>query len=353
MKLLITGGAGFIGSSIVRSAIADGYWVVNVDKLTYASNLENLKSVSNNNKYVLEKVDICDSVALGQVFKHHKPDAVIHLAAESHVDRSIDSPTAFMQTNIIGTYHLLEASLSYFNNLPADQKSLFRFIHVSTDEVFGSLDEGEERFNLSTAYDPRSPYSSSKASSDHLVRAWFHTYGLPVIISNCSNNYGPYQFPEKFIPLIILNGINGIKLPVYGKGNNTRDWLYVDDHCQALLKMLRGGTVGRTYLVGGNAESRNIDTVKQICYLLDELKKNSNAPPHTDLIEFVADRPGHDLRYAIDFSATKTDLNWQPTKSFSEGLRLTVKWYSENQKWWEPLLNNKSSIIRSGLRRIK
>lgn len=353
MKLLITGGAGFIGSALVKAAIAAGYWVVNVDKLTYASNLENLNSVSNNVKYVLEQVDICDTTALGQIFNNHKPDAVIHLAAESHVDRSIDNPTAFIQTNIIGTYHLLEASLTYFENLPVKRKSSFRFIHVSTDEVFGSLDENEAPFNISTPYNPRSPYSSSKASSDHLVRAWLHTYGLPIIISNCSNNYGPYQFPEKFIPLIILNGINGKKMPVYGSGENTRDWLYVDDHCQALLSMLRRGRIGETYLVGGNAESRNIDTVKRICHLLDELQENSNTSRHTDLIEYVTDRPGHDLRYAIDSSITKSDLGWEPSISFSQGLSLTVKWYSENQNWWKPLINNRRSTARSGLGRMK
>jgi dTDP-glucose 4,6-dehydratase len=353
MKLLITGGAGFIGSALVRIAIANGYYVVNVDKLTYASNLENLKSVANNTRYIFEQVDICNSAAISQLFKHHKPDAIIHLAAESHVDRSIDNPTSFIHTNIIGTYLLLEASLNYYESLPANRKSSFRFIHVSTDEVFGSLDDNEAAFNLSTPYNPRSPYSSSKASSDHLARAWFHTYGLPVLISNCSNNYGPYQFPEKFIPLIILNGINGKKLPVYGDGKNSRDWLYVDDHCQALLKMLQDGEVGETYLIGGNAESRNIDTVKRICHLLDELEKNPNNVPHTDLIEYVTDRPGHDLRYAIDSSATKSNLNWQPSISFSQGLRMTVKWYIENQNWWKPLLNNKSLTARSGLGRMK
>ena len=353
MKLLITGGAGFIGSALVRAAIAGGHHVVNVDKLTYASNLQNLTTVSSNPAYIFVKADICDAAAIAALFDQHKPDAVLHLAAESHVDRSIDNPAAFMQTNIMGTYHLLEASLIYFESLPADRQSIFRFIHVSTDEVFGSLDEKDAPFNCSTAYDPRSPYSASKASSDHLVQAWFHTYGLPVIISNCSNNYGPYQFPEKFIPLMILNGLIGKALPIYGKGENIRDWLFVDDHCRALLRMLEAGKVGETYLVGGNAESRNLDTVKLICQLLDEFNADSGTYSHTDLIEYVTDRPGHDLRYAIDFSITKTELNWQPTVLFTDGLKLTVKWYIENQSWWRPLLEHQRSTARSGLGRVK
>ncbi|HEY0985331.1 dTDP-glucose 4,6-dehydratase, partial [Schlesneria sp.] len=316
MKLLVTGGAGFIGSALIRYLIAEtGYSVVNVDCLTYAGNLSTLQSVASDSRYAFEKVNICDAAALHSVFERHKPDAVMHLAAESHVDRSIDGPNAFIQTNVVGTYNLLEVSRRYRATLPEDQQQRFRFHHISTDEVYGSLgDEG--LFTEETPYDPSSPYSSSKAASDHLVRAWHRTYGLPVLVTNCSNNYGPFQFPEKLIPLTITSALEGRPLPVYGTGQNVRDWLYVDDHARALIAVLERGKIGETYNIGGNSERQNIVVVRTICSLLDELVADSKNRPHEKLITFVTDRPGHDQRYAIDAAKIQRELGWKPLESF-------------------------------------
>jgi len=346
----VTGGAGFIGSAVVRMILSDGAdEVVNVDKLTYAANLHSLSEVSDSSSYAFEQQDICDPAALRAVFEHHQPDAVMHLAAESHVDRSIDGPAEFVQTNIVGTYSLLDVSLAYYRQLDEARQNVFRFHHVSTDEVFGSLDDNDPPFNPNTPYQPRSPYSASKAASDHLALAWLHTYGLPVVLSNCSNNYGPYQFPEKMIPLMILNGLAGKPLPVYGDGGNVRDWLYVEDHAAALLRILKHGRIGETYLVGGDAERTNVDVVMMICRILDELAPAADGAPHDGLITFVEDRPGHDHRYAIDFSATTADLGWRPTVSFEEGLRRTVAWYLERSDWWRPLAADRYAGERLGL----
>ena len=339
MKILVTGGAGFIGSALIRFLINEtDHEVVNVDKLTYAANLENLSSIDDSPRYAFYQADICDEALMKNVFAESEPDAVMHLAAESHVDRSIDGPRAFLETNIMGTYSLLQAARLTWSNLPADRKEKFRFLHVSTDEVFGSLgDEGF--FTETTPYAPNSPYSSSKASSDMLVRAWHHTFGLPTLISNCSNNYGPYQFPEKLIPVIILNAMSGKPLPVYGTGENIRDWLFVDDHARALYQILTGGTIGETYNIGGNNEKKNIDLVRDICRILDSLRPDSGHVPHENLIKFVTDRPGHDKRYAIDASKISKELGWTPSVTVEQGLRLTVQWYLENQDWWQALLD--------------
>ena len=346
MNILITGGAGFIGSAVVRLFIANGHSVINVDALTYAACLDTLTNVADNPNYVFVNADIKDRAALDLIFFKHMPQAVIHLAAESHVDRSIDAPYAFVETNIVGTFNMLEAARKYWqlNGKP----SSFRFHHISTDEVFGSLGP-TGMFTEDTNYDPQSPYSSSKASSDHLVRAWHKTYGLPVIVTNCSNNYGPYQFPEKLIPLIILNAIQNKSLPIYGKGDNVRDWLFVEDHADALLLVLEKGLVGRSYNIGGENERTNLEVVKSICGILDRLRPRVNGS-YTDLIEFVSDRPGHDKRYAIDSSRIKVELKWQPSVGFEEGLEKTVKWYLDNENWWRPLLERSTGKrLGSGL----
>jgi dTDP-glucose 4,6-dehydratase len=330
-KILVTGGAGFIGSAVLRQFINDtDCSVVNVDKLTYAGNLQSLASISDNPRYRFEQVDICNAAEVARVFREHQPDAVMHLAAESHVDRSITGPAEFIQTNIVGTYILLEAARTHWNSLDASRKAAFRFHHISTDEVYGSLgDTGF--FKEDDAYEPNSPYSASKASSDHLVRAWHHTYGFPVVTTNCSNNYGPYHFPEKLIPLVILNAVNGKPLPIYGKGDNIRDWLYVDDHARALRLVLERGKLGETYNIGGWNEKTNLEVVHSICTILDDL--HPQGAPHTKLITYVADRPGHDKRYAIDANKIANDLGWKPQENFESGLRKTVEWYLANDAW--------------------
>jgi len=336
-RFLITGGAGFIGSAVVRHLIRNtDHRVCVVDKLTYAGNLASLMPVANNPRYSFVRADIADADKMKSVFASYRPDVVMHLAAESHVDRSIDGPAAFMQTNIIGTYVLLEAALAHWRALPKSAQSDFRFHHISTDEVFGSLD-AEGSFTEETAYDPRSPYSASKAASDHLVRSWHHTYGLPVLVTNCSNNYGPYHFPEKLVPLTIINGLEGMKLPVYGTGGNVRDWLYVEDHARALLTVVSAGRVGETYCIGGRSERTNLDVVKSICALLDELAPSRAIGSREALITFVTDRPGHDLRYAIDPTRICTELAWEPRETFESGLRKTVEWYLANRSWWQPI----------------
>jgi dTDP-glucose 4,6-dehydratase len=330
-KILITGGAGFIGSAVIRQLIAEtDNTVINVDKLTYAGNLQSLTSVEENPRYRFERVDICDAAAIASLFHEHQPDAVMHLAAESHVDRSITGPAAFIETNIFGTYTLLNAAREYWSELTTERKNTFRFHHISTDEVYGSLGE-TGFFTENTAYQPNSPYSASKASSDHLVRAWYHTYGLPVVTTNCSNNYGPYHFPEKLIPLIILNACNGKPLPIYGKGDNIRDWLYVDDHARALRLVLERGQVGETYNIGGWNEKTNLEVVYEICAILDELRPQG--APHASLITYVQDRPGHDHRYAIDAGKIAHELGWKPLETFETGLRKTVEWYLTNPDW--------------------
>ncbi len=333
MKILITGGAGFIGSAVIRHIIANSkHSVVNLDKLTYAGNLESLASVESDDRYAFEKADICNRGELTRIFNQHQPDAVMHLAAESHVDRSISGPSDFIETNIVGTYTLLEAARSYWMDLSPEAKADFRFHHISTDEVYGSLGS-EGFFEETTPYQPNSPYSASKASSDHLVRAWHHTFGLPVVTTNCSNNYGPYQFPEKLIPVMILNGLNGKALPIYGKGDNVRDWLYVDDHARALLTVLERGRLGEVYNIGGWNEKTNLEVIETICTLLDELRPQSPFVPHASLKSFVKDRPGHDQRYAIDATKIKNELGWEPLETFETGLRKTVEWYLENPEW--------------------
>jgi dTDP-glucose 4,6-dehydratase len=336
-RFLITGGAGFIGSAVVRRIIeaTDGIVLV-FDKLTYAGNLASLARVADHPRFSFVQGDICDAAAVRTAFGQFQPDIVMHLAAESHVDRSIDGPGAFIQTNIVGTYVLLQAALSYWRSLEAPRQDDFRFHHISTDEVFGSL-PAEGLFSESTPYAPNSPYSASKASSDHLVRAWHHTYGLPTILTNCSNNYGPYHFPEKLIPLTILNALEGKPLPVYGRGENVRDWLYVDDHAAALLLAAQRGACGASYNVGGGNERRNIDVVHEICDLVDELAPNPGIGRRRDLIAYVTDRPGHDLRYAIDATKIRSELGWEPAHTFSDGLRKTVNWYLANRSWWESI----------------
>ncbi len=336
MNILITGGAGFIGSAVIRHIIENTQdEVLNIDKLTYAGNLENLIDIEASERYSFSQVDICDADKVATLFAEFNPDVVMHLAAESHVDRSIDGPAEFMQTNIIGTYILLEATRSYWNSLDRKAKKTFIFHHISTDEVYGDLEGPEDLFTETTPYAPSSPYSASKASSDHIVRAWNRTYGLPVIVTNCSNNYGPYHFPEKLIPLVILNALEGKQLPIYGKGEQIRDWLYVEDHARALYKVVTEGAVGETYNIGGHNEKQNIDVVKTICTILDELVPNHPAgiQQYEDLITFVTDRPGHDLRYAIDARKIQNKLGWVPQESFETGLRKTVEWYLNNKKW--------------------
>lgn len=334
MKILVTGGAGFIGSAVIRHIIKNtDNQVLNVDKLTYAGNLESLIEVENDSKYSFKQIDICDSVAIEQAFNEFQPELIMHLAAESHVDRSIDGPAEFINTNIVGTYTLLEAARKYWQALDDTKKSTFRFHHISTDEVYGDLEGTTDLFTEITPYAPSSPYSASKASSDHLVRAWHRTYELPVIVTNCSNNYGPYHFPEKLIPLVILNALDGKDLPIYGKGNQIRDWLYVDDHAKALYKVVTEGTIGETYNIGGHNEKQNIDVVKTICQILDQLRPQANGQPYESLITFVKDRPGHDLRYAIDATKIKNDLGWTPEETFDSGIRKTVEWYLDNLEW--------------------
>ena len=347
MKLIVTGGAGFIGSAVIRHLInTTEITVINVDKLTYAGNLDSLTTILENPRYHFAQVDICDTAALEQVFTQFQPDAVMHLAAESHVDRSIDGPSEFINTNIIGTYNLLEVTRRYWQSLTDTTK--FRFHHVSTDEVYGSL--GKDGFFVeSTPYQPNSPYSASKAASDHLVRAWHETYGLPVVTTNCSNNYGPYQFPEKLIPLMILNGLEGKPLPVYGKGENIRDWLYVDDHARALCLVLEQGLLGETYNIGGFNEKTNLEVVYTLCSILDELLPDSKYKPHDQLITFVTDRPGHDLRYAIDANKIAQTFGWKPQETFATGLRKTVEWYLDNQKWWQRVRDGSYRGERLGL----
>jgi dTDP-glucose 4,6-dehydratase len=348
MRFLITGGAGFIGSNLVRHLIAQGHEVCNVDALTYAGNPGSLVDLENHSCYRFFKLDIASGAGLSGLFSQTAPDAVLHLAAESHVDRSIDGPGQFIQTNIVGTFHLLQAALGYYRSLGLDQASRFRFLHVSTDEVFGSLGE-TGFFSETTPYDPRSPYSSSKAASDHLVRAWHHTYGLPILITNCSNNYGPFQFPEKLIPVVILKCIREESIPVYGKGENIRDWLYVLDHCKAIETVVSRGQVGDTYTVGGNNEMRNIDLVKKLCGIMDTLKPRSNGKPYEELITYVTDRPGHDMRYAIDASKLKRELGWEPDSNHAGLLTETVAWYLNNPRWWQDILSGNYRLERQGI----
>ncbi len=344
-RVLITGGAGFIGSAVVRRLTDQSDWrVVNVDKLTYAGNLDSLADVANDKRYHFEHADIADAAVVRELFDRHQPQAVVHLAAESHVDRSIDGPAAFIHTNVVGTFTMLQEAARYVR----DRTPLrFRFVHVSTDEVFGSVADG--KFEKDTPYDPSSPYSASKAAADHLARAWERTYGLPTIVTNCSNNYGPYQFPEKLIPLTILKAIAGESLPVYGRGENVRDWLYVEDHAEALHLVLEKGDVGETYLFGGDSERRNLDVVTTICRILDELRPRAGG--YEGLIRFVTDRPGHDLRYAIDASDAQRKLGWQPRESFETGLRKTVQWYLDNETWWQRVLSGEYRGERLGLAR--
>lgn len=347
MKIIVTGGAGFIGSAVVRYLVQEiGAEVTVVDKLTYAANLASLDPVASSPNYRFIKADICDAKRMGAMFDEVQPDAIMHLAAETHVDRSISGAAAFMETNLIGTYTLLEAARTYFQSLTPQRQAPFRFLHVSTDEVYGSLGS-DGLFTERTAYDPSSPYSASKAGSDHLVNAWHRTYGLPTIISNCSNNYGPYHFPEKLIPLMILNALEGQKLPVYGDGSNIRDWLYVEDHARALWRMIEAGRPGETYNVGGGNERTNLQVVEAICALLDEMSQNGEN--RRDLIGFVDDRPGHDQRYAVDASKLETELGWQATETFDSGLRKTVEWFLQNEAWWRPLRKSVYSGERLGL----
>jgi dTDP-glucose 4,6-dehydratase len=350
VKLLVTGGAGFIGSAVVRHVIRrTGWQVANVDKLTYAGNLESLAEARDSDRHRHFRVDICDRPALDAIFAEVRPDAVLHLAAESHVDRSIDGAAPFIQTNLVGTFTLLEAATAYWRGLDGAARGSFRFQHISTDEVFGSLG-ATGRFSETTPYAPNSPYSASKAGSDHLVRAWHHTYGLPTLATNCSNNYGPYHFPEKLIPLVIIRALRGEPLPVYGKGENVRDWLHVEDHAEALVTVLQKGRVGETYNVGGDSERRNIDVVRGICALLDEMLPGSPNRPHDRLIQFVTDRPGHDARYAIDSGKIRRELGWTPRHGFEDGLRRTVRWYLDNRPWWESVMSGAYRGERLGLK---
>jgi dTDP-glucose 4,6-dehydratase len=349
MKILITGGAGFIGSAVVRRAISDGHEVVNLDALTYAACLENVASVADSPAYVFEHADIRDRTALDRIFVQHEPDAVMHLAAESHVDRSIDGPGAFIDTNITGTYNMLEAARTYWTAKGSPQD--FRFHHISTDEVFGSLPpDPAVMFTEDTPYNPRSPYSASKASSDHLVRAWHETYDLPVVLTNCSNNYGPYHFPENLVPVIILNALAGMPLPIYGKGDNIRDWLYVEDHADALLLVVQKGELGRSYNIGGENERSNLELVKTLCAILDRLQPKVGSGPYADQITFVADRPGHDARYAIDPSRIRNELGWRPSVTVEEGLEKTVQWYLDNESWWRALQDRAGVGQRLGVK---
>lgn len=351
MKILVTGGAGFIGSAVIRHIINHTQdSVVNIDKLTYAGNLESLQEIKNSPRYCFEHLDICNSAELKRVFDQHQPDCIMHLAAESHVDRSIDGPAAFIETNIVGTYTLLEAARAYWNGLNEVKRDAFRFHHISTDEVYGDLEGAGDLFTETTSYEPSSPYSASKASSDHLVRAWQRTYGFPTIVTNCSNNYGSYHFPEKLIPLMILNALEGKPLPVYGDGMQIRDWLYVEDHARALYKVVTEGMVGETYNIGGHNEKANIEVVKTLCSLLEELvpSKPAGISNYSDLISFVKDRPGHDIRYAIDASKIERELGWKPEETFESGIRKTVLWYLNNKEWWSRVLDGSYSRERLG-----
>jgi len=348
MRILVTGGAGFIGSNLTRLLVAGGHAVTVVDKLTYAGNLSSLADLEGKPGFTFVQADICDAEAMRQAFASAQPEAVMHLAAESHVDRSIDGPGEFIATNVTGTFQLLQAALGHWRSLSGAAKDAFRFLHVSTDEVFGSLGLTDPAFNESTPYDPHSPYSASKASSDHLARSWMDTYGLPVVVTNCSNNYGPYQFPEKLIPVVILKCLRGEAIPVYGKGENIRDWLYVDDHSRALLAAVEKGRPGRTYCIGGDNERRNIDLVKLLCSLLDEFRPRADGKPHDSAITYVTDRPGHDLRYAIDARRARAELGWSPQEDFQSGFRKTVRWYLDNPAWIQGILDGSYRLERLG-----
>jgi len=351
-NIFVTGGAGFIGSALVRHIISEtNHKVINVDKLSYSGNLQSLSSIKDSKSYFFEQIDICKQRELSNLFQEYKPDLIIHLAAESHVDRSIDSPKKFIETNIMGTFNLLEETKNYWRLLKGSKKDNFRFLHVSTDEVYGDLEETKDLFSEDTPYDPSSPYSASKASSDHLVRAWHRTYGLPILITNCSNNYGPFQFPEKLIPHMILNALAGKNLPVYGDGKQIRDWLYVNDHVRALISVAFNGLIGETYNIGGSNEIQNIEVVLGICKLLDELMphKLNGLNSYTDLITFVPDRPGHDIRYAIDSSKIKNELGWEPIEDFLSGIRKTVQWYIDNLSWSENIQNGSYKLERIGV----
>jgi dTDP-glucose 4,6-dehydratase len=348
MKILVTGGAGFIGVNLIRHLLAKGHSVTAVDKLTYAGNLDSLADLLGKPESTFVRADICDALAMSQIFADARPQAVMHLAAESHVDRSIDGPGEFIITNVMGTYQLLQVALGYWRSLSGAAKDSFRFLHVSTDEVFGSLGPTDPAFNEATPYDPHSPYSASKASSDHLARAWMDTYGLPVVVTNCSNNYGPYQFPEKLIPVVILKCLRAESIPVYGKGENIRDWLYVDDHARALIAAVEKGRPGRTYCIGGDNEHRNIDLVKLICSLLDEFRPRADGKPHDSAITYVTDRPGHDMRYAIDARRARAELGWTPQEDFQSGFRKTVRWYLDNPAWIQGILDGSYRLERLG-----
>lgn len=348
MRILVTGGAGFIGSNLVRKALELGHQILNVDALTYAGNLDSLASIAHGSHYQFARIDLADVSGLSAAIDEFRPESIIHLAAESHVDRSIDDPWQFIQTNIVGTYHLLQVTLAYFRNLDRDERERFRLLHVSTDEVFGSIDEG--LFTEKSPYDPQSPYAASKAASDHLVRSWHNTYGLPVLVTNCGNNYGPYQSPEKLVPTVILNCLRRKPIPIYGNGENIRDWLFVDDHCDALLKVLEKGRVGQTYMIGGSNPMRNLDLVHLLCNLVDELNLDHKLDaPSRSRIELVADRPGHDRRYSIDASKIRTELGWQPMQDPLEGFRHTVQWYVDNRAWWEGVLLRTNQLDRRGV----
>ena len=349
MKILVTGGAGFIGSAVVRQAVQAGHAVVNLDALTYAACLDNVASVADSPLYAFEQADIRDRAALDRIFAAHKPDVIMHLAAESHVDRSIDGPGDFIETNITGTFNMLEAARKYW--IEAGKPESFRFHHISTDEVYGSLpNDPAVMFTEDTAYDPRSPYSASKAASDHLVRAWAETYGLPVVLTNCSNNYGPFHFPEKLIPVVILNALAGKDLPIYGDGSNIRDWLYVEDHADALLLVVQKGELGRSYNIGGENERTNLELVKTLCAILDEKRPRTDGKPYSDQITFVTDRPGHDARYAIDPNRLRNELGWRPSVTVEEGLAKTVQWYLDNEDWWRALQNRAGVGERLGVK---
>lgn len=350
-RIMVTGGAGFIGSAVIRHIIENTQdYVANVDALTYAGNLESLAEVNDSSRYCFFQLDICSNADVTAAISQFQPDAIMHLAAESHVDRSIDGPASFIQTNIVGTYTLLEACRAYWSSLPAERKQAFRFHHISTDEVYGDLEGTDDLFTEHTAYAPSSPYSASKASSDHLVRAWHRTYGLPVLITNCSNNYGPFHFPEKLIPHVILNALHGKPIPVYGDGSQIRDWLYVEDHARALCRVLEAGKIGETYNIGGHNEKRNIEVVETICSLLEELapEKPRGVANYGDLITFVKDRPGHDARYAVDSSKMQYELGWRPAETFESGIRKTVNWYLNNPQWWQRVLSGDYKLSRLG-----